>query len=331
MPRTSSSSGTPRADLLPSYHEFDPAAQGLVALDAFPALSVPEYQGDYGKVPAESLLRNFGEDIYRVSGATAVGTDFEYQPGSYHLREMAVKAFIDIQDAERYGSWDDLESLRVQSLRGDIERSYEQIVASTVFDGSTFGTTAEATVAAAPGDYNGFTAATKFSVDTGDPIAVVELARECIFQQTGLDPNAVILPRPVAFAISNSPAVLDRLRYRTEGVPDAMLPIAEIARVLGVEHVHIARSSYHNGADGEDFKAAGIWNATKMLVFRRSDGGDLGSGPHMLRTLVLDGDAEVAITTSDIPDPQGRLVVARTRRQAHMVHKELGCLVSGVL
>lgn len=90
----------------------------------------------------------------------------------------------------------------------------------------------------------------------GDPVNGVLTASRTISNNTGVDPNTMVLGYIVHQAIVNHPDVLDRLKYT--GVPTQDSINAALAGIFGKSNYFVGRATYSNTNESAAFSATAI-------------------------------------------------------------------------
>jgi hypothetical protein len=126
----------------------------------------------------------------------------------------------------------------------------------------------------------------------GDPVNDILTARRTVSNNTGMDPNMMVLGYIVHQALVNHPDIIDRVKY----VQQATLATVEgaLAACFGVSNYLVAKASYNTANEGQTFSAsaiidddclvcysagsaAGIMTASAGYTFAWSGGGGDGS------------------------------------------------------
>lgn len=125
----------------------------------------------------------------------------------------------------------------------------------------------------------------------GDPINDVLTARRTISNNTGYDPNTMVVGYIVHQALVNHPDLIDRVKY----VQTATLATIEsaLAAAFGISNYMVGKASYNSANEGQTFSAAaiidddclvtyvapapGIMTASAGYTFAWDGGGGMGS------------------------------------------------------
>lgn len=102
----------------------------------------------------------------------------------------------------------------------------------------------------------------QFDQDNSDPIQIVDEYRDNIAEQTGFEPNVIVMGRKVFRVIKNHPAVVERIVYTQRGIVTAEL----LAELLGVDKVVIPGGVNNTAAEGQDDDFQFIVGKNDMLM-----------------------------------------------------------------
>lgn len=95
-----------------------------------------------------------------------------------------------------------------------------------------------------------------------DPVADVQEARLAVFSQCQRRANVMVLPYHVYETVRNHPAVVDRIKYSTQGIvtPDLLAQVFDVDRVL------VPRCFVNNAAKGQAASVAPLWGSNAYLM-----------------------------------------------------------------
>jgi hypothetical protein len=126
---------------------------------------------------------------------------------------------------------------------------------------------------------------------SGDPVDDVLTASRTISNETGIDPNTMVLGYIVHQAIVNHPDVLDRLKYTQAATMSAIE--GALAAIFGKTNYWVAKGTYSDTNESATFSAsaiidddalicqvdpgAGMFGATSGKTFVWEPGGGIGS------------------------------------------------------
>jgi hypothetical protein len=126
---------------------------------------------------------------------------------------------------------------------------------------------------------------------SGDPVTDIMTAKRTVSNNTGIDPNSMVLGYITHNAVVNHPDILDRMKY-TQAATLANMEAA-LASVFGVANYWVAKATYSNTNEAAAFSAtsiidddclvthvnpgAGIFGVTAGKSFSWGGGGGMGS------------------------------------------------------
>lgn len=291
---------------------------GFVALQIFPAIEVPKAIGRFPMLLIESLLQE--HDTARASGGVyprgqggKTGADITWSTTEHGYEEL-----IDDRELELYRDFFDAELLAAKRARDQVLRNHERRVCALASGSSITGATA---------------AGTAWTSTSATPIANVRTAKLAIYDRTGLQPNALVIPYNRFEHLKDNPEIVDRMKYqgfvdvRRENITAQML-----ASVFNVEQVIVAGAQRNSANEAAAATLAPIWPvATALLavVARTSDHKE----PCVGRTFHWgeDGSTIGGVFESYRDEPRRSSVVRnRMETDEKLIYEGLGQRITGI-
>lgn len=107
----------------------------------------------------------------------------------------------------------------------------------------------------------------KWSSASSTPIENVRSAKRAIRQDTGFEPNTLLLGRVVYDALLDHPEIIDRIKYgQTPGAP-ADVSDADLAKLFKVQRVLVMNAIENTAAEGQANNHQFIGGATALLCY----------------------------------------------------------------
>ncbi|MBE3069609.1 MAG: hypothetical protein IMZ66_05165, partial [Planctomycetes bacterium] len=274
---------TLRRDLMIVANEFDAEAAGkkFIASLAAPVAPVPEAAATYPvinkecfKRPATSTRRTEGGAYNRIQGTFATA--------SYECEENGLEDILDDRRAKRFASWLDFEREATRLLRYQMLMAWEKRVKA-------------AYVALGLTNTNVGTAWT--TVATATPLGDIQTGVETLEDKCGCigEDLSLIIPRADFREFLAVTQVVDKSKYTYPGVQPANLAADQIAKMLGIKQVLLARGSYDGSEEGITAESATqIWTAGVMYLALLADPGSGLDRPSAMRTIRWTGDGVAA-------------------------------------
>lgn len=226
-------------NLLVSYMQSD---NRFVASRVFPYVPVDKDSGTFYTIPKAAFFRDEMEE--RAPGGEFANIDYSVSSDTYKTLQYAVAA--EIPDEVRVNSQMPL-SQETLKMRLFAQRSLirkERAFAADFMVNSVWGTT----------DNNSTT--DWDDTVSGDPVLDIETARRTISNNTGMDPNTMVLGYIVHQAIKTHPDILDRLKYTTAATGSAVE--AALAAIFEVDNYWVAKATYSATNESATFSATAI-------------------------------------------------------------------------
>ena len=165
--------------------------------------------------------RNFKmPETKRAPKGVANEFSFDFSTSSYLLEQHALKDYIGVDEEQN----NDIGSLQVDATENLTDAIYRKIELSVAQLFTTTSWSLNVSLAAA----NAFTQNTTVS----DPVPIFDTGASTVIANTGKTPNFGILPRNAFIAVKNHVSVLDRVKYTSSEVSQAM-----VASLLGLSEM----------------------------------------------------------------------------------------------
>lgn len=323
MPTPSSSLSTLRPDLA-AFFEFDldMEANGFIANQVFPVVETGLQSDNPGKVPVEQLL--FQGDTKRTSGGNYNRGSFKFETFSYATEENGWEEPVDERDKKRYRHLIDAEQIAASRAMSVVMRNHEQRVADAVFNTSTW--TGGSLTTDVTNEWDDAANAT--------PIADVQLARNLIYDNSGLWPNALIINRKVFHNLQNVSTIIDRIN--SAGAGHASKPsditVAMLAQVFDLDYILVAGVSKNTASEGQTASIQQIWDDEYAMVCRVATTNDMRE-PCIGRTFHWSEDgSNIGGTIETYWEEQCRSDIIRVRHETDEVvmYPEAGHLLGNI-
>lgn len=96
-----------------------------------------------------------------------------------------------------------------------------------------------------------------------DPVGDIDTGKSTIAQNTGRDPNVLVMGRQVFDQLRQHPDILDRIKYVQKGITT----IDVLASVFGVEQILVGNAIRNTAAEGVTFSGSFIWGKNALLLY----------------------------------------------------------------
>lgn len=319
-PFPSSAPATLRPDLAGTFMEWDFAGNmsEFRGTRALPIIEVAEKSGTFPRVATEELAK-LAQTI-RSYGAGYSRGQFKVTTDTYSTQEYGREEVVDDNLAATYRNLVDAEMVCAARARHILMASWEQTLASMIFNTSTW------TPTPITNEWDDFANA--------DPIGDVEAAKQRIRTRTGLEANAVIFSRKVMRNVRQCEAIIDRLQAQGAGVQalPGQITEAKLAELFDVPNVIVVGGSYDSARETATSTFTDIWDDEYCMVCRVATSQDI-SDPCIGRTFHWAEDGSMPMGTfEEYYENAVRGKVIRFRRQvgAKIIYAELGDLLSNI-
>jgi hypothetical protein len=214
-----------------------------IADKVFPVVPVVHQADKYFIYSKDDYFRD--EAQLRADATESAGSGYNLSTGTYAAGVWAIHK--DIGDQTRRNA-DPAVDMDVSATKFVMQRMLirrERFFAATFMTGSVWGTTITGAAAG-----NGTTTTTYWNDDgNGDPFSDIATGQTTILQNTGLEPNTLVLAYPVYQALRKHPLVIDRIKYTSPAYAGNITPQL-MAEAFDVERVLVSKGVYNMSAQG---------------------------------------------------------------------------------
>ena len=257
---------TLRPDLVGAFGEFsnEMNMRGYIGLDIFSVIEVSLQSDNPGRLPLEQLLFEGKTEVGSRSGYNR--GDFEFDRWVYATEKHGWEEPVSQRDRQRYRYLIEPEIIAVQRALGVVTRNLEMRIAAQVFDTTAY------TIA----NNMRTNAATTWADRSSTPIDDVRLARQRVWDRTGIYPNTFVCNMEVFINLQHNEQIIDRISASGAGemVKATDITAEQIARVFSVEKVCVANSAKNIAGEGLNRQIRQIWSRDYAAVCHTSDSAD---------------------------------------------------------
>ena len=229
--------------------QFKPLESGFIADVVAPRIGVAKEVGQYPVFDKQYFFGN-GVNPLKPDRAPSKEIDIKWSNETYACEEYALNFSITERERRNIDSEVRLQQSKLSALRSRMLIDRERRVAAA-FSGCT----------------NSATISNNWNVDAGTIEADLVTAKEAIFDRSGLDPNALIIPYKVANAIAIQQDIRALLQYTVNAqdilrVGQNILP----SELWGLK-VYVAKSISTTDEDAASPSYAGIWGDEGYVAY----------------------------------------------------------------
>jgi len=235
-------------------------AANFIATRVFPVIPVDKQSDVFFSYPLEYWRRIKMKK--RAPGAPSEGAGFAVDPtGSYYCSKKALHH--DIDDDRRANADNPLNTEKsvTQFLTQQALLAREQDWATAFFAGGLWGR-----------DYDGVASSPstnevlQWNDASSTPIEDVWDAKETILQNTGMEPNRLVLGYPVYKVLCNHPDIVDRVKAGQTPGGAAVVEESDLAKVFKVAQVLVMRASEETTLEGTSTLSSSFIGGKKALL-----------------------------------------------------------------
>lgn len=323
MPHPTTSLATYRPEAAAAFEEFNLAAdrQGFIGLKVAPVLDVGVVANEFSKIPIEQLLHN--PDTERAPGSGYQRGNFTFIKDSYHCKENGWEEVVDDTERAMYRDWIDSDLYAFARAYDAVLRNHERRVADLIMNTTTWAGAALTTdVNDEWSDYENAT-----------PIDDVEAAVRKVRANSGIWPNAIVLPKLAFRNLRLCEQIIERVRNVAGYDPTQRgLTASALASVFDIPNVIVAGGTKNTADAGQDATLTDIWNPDRAMICHLNGIPDTKI-PTIARTFHWAGDgSEVGGRFESYRDETKRSDIFRVRNQTDekVMYPQLGHLLTGI-
>lgn len=299
MPRPTSATTVSRPDLgqLAYEYMFEASQRGFIGTRVLPIFTVQEQSGEYPVIPLESLLK-LPETKRAARGAYGRG-DWEFEMGNYNCEEHGWEEPVDDSEARLYARFFDAEEVATLRCVDNILRGQEKRIADMLFNTSNF------TAHDVSNEWD--------DADNASPRDDVKAGAKALRDNTGLEPNALIIGKSVFDNVMSAKALQDYIKYTNPIlVQDFEAQRRLLSQFLGVE-VLVGNAIYDSADKGQTFSASDIWSDEYGMLGRIAGNARDLREPCLGRTFLWTADSPSPVMVEQYREEQIRANVYRSR------------------
>jgi hypothetical protein len=322
-----------RFDLSFSYADIDLIAnqKKFIGMRVLPPAPVAMQAAGFLRVKIESLLTPI-ETLLRAPYSGYKRGNFLFDQLSYVTGDYGAEEPVDDRQLAIYANVIKLENFAVMRAVNRVLMSYEQDVASAVFN---------------PGTFASYTGAATYPWDTdrttATPLQDIDDAREQVLLQCGSEPNTLVLSSWALIQMCRTSQIQDLLKYSGHDDPKEYVKrIPALCELLMVDQILVGRGMKNTAGEGLTATPARIWDPTMAMLCHVATSEDVEAPePCIGRTFMwVDENAEIPTGDEGVPgliveeyreeNRRGGTIRARNDRQIQIFHPQAGYLITGV-
>lgn len=276
---------------------------GFIATQVFPVVPVSKQTDNYLVWPRIDWMRDRAQK--RGPATESEGGSFTWSEDAYRADVWAWHHDLDDQTLANADEVLNIETKAAQLVQRVLLNRLEYQWFTDFFKAGVWG--------------NDLTVDASWFDVTSNPIGEIEDQKDAIFDDTGYEPNTLVLSRPAYRAIREHPMVVDRMKYTTaEQLTPGML-----ASMLDLDRVLVARQQKVTSVEGETDVIATQAGTGALLVYTPAAAGrDVAAAGY---TFMWDGVSDgigTTVGTVRIEIPERRVV--RIESQQAFANKVVG-------
>lgn len=295
-----STSITFRQDLSILATEFDArkAAARFVASRVAPQFATGIKSGGYPIMNRENFKKR--SDTKRQVNGAYNRVSGKFGKGTFDCEEHGLEERIDDATRAEFARFFDAEQEAMEILRYQILLDWEVRV-SALYSGGGWSNTNVGTAWSSTGSAKPFN-----DIQTG----VEELED---LNGAGPEDISLIIPRADFREMLLTTQVIDKSKFTFAGIQPAFLNAMQVAAMLGIKEVIIARSSYDSTEEGIAESMTQIWTAGVMYLAVLAKEGDSLKVPSAARTIIWQADAPMIPIMESYREDLTRADIVRSR------------------
>jgi Phage major capsid protein E len=278
-----------------------------IADKVFPMVPVQHQTDVYFVWSKADFFRD--EAQLRADATESAGTGVNLTTQTYSAKVWALHQDIGAQVRANADPSIELDIVATRQLMQKMLIRRDRIFMSIFMKTGIWGT--DITGSAAPA---GATQTSLWSDDAnGDPFTDIALGQTTVLQNTGLEPNILVLSFPVYQALRKHPLVLDRIKYTNPAFAGKITPQL-LAESFDVDQILVSKAVYNTAAEGQAANMSFVMGKSALFCYKAGAPGIMTptAGYTFGWANLAEGMNNLGVATYQIPMPWRGLKTVRT-------------------
>jgi hypothetical protein len=274
-----------------------------IADKVFPMVSVQHQTDVYFVWSKADFFRD--EAQLRADATESAGTGVNLTTQTYSAKVWALHQDIGAQVRANADPSVDLDIVATRQLMQKMLIRRDRIFMTTYMKTGVWGT--DVTGAAGGPVY-------QWSDDAnGDPFTDIALGQTTVLQNTGLEPNTLVMSYPVYQALRKHPLVIDRIKYTNPAFSGKITPQL-LAEAFDIERILVSKAVYNTAAEGATATMAFVMGKSALLCYTAPSPGIMvpTAGYTFGWSGLGEGMNNLGVATYQIPMPWRGIKTVRT-------------------
>lgn len=281
-----------------------------------PMVNVNDQAGQYYTIPKGNFFADQAKR--RGPGAESAGSGYDLGSGTYLCDVWALHKNVSNQMKAQASSPFDWNATAMRFVMDGLLIRREALFAEKAMGTSIWGTDA--------------TPGTTWDDASSTPMSDIETGKETVMLATGREPNTLVLDFRVFNRLRRHPEIRARLGTASDRPLDA--DQMDIARIFGVEKVHVMKSIKNSANEGATFSGASISGKHALLCYTaQSPSMDTPSALYTFNWANLNGAGlgGINIKSFDIPQNSVTRVEGEMALDIKVTASDLGYFFNGAV
>lgn len=149
----------------------------------------------------------------------------------------------------------------------------------------------------------------------GDPFTDIAIGQTTVLQNTGFEPNVLLLSWPVYQALRKNPLVIDRIKYTSPAFAGKITPQL-LAEAFDIEQVVVSKAVYNSAAENVAGVYSFVMGKSALLVYRApAPGLMIPSAGYTFSWTNLIAQGNMGVAIYQIPMPWRGISTVRTEAE----------------
>lgn len=301
-----------------------------VADKVFPIVPVEHRSDKYFVYRQGDWFRD--EAQLRADATESAGSGYNLDTQSYLAEEWALHQDIGEQIRSNADPAVDVDVAATKILMQKMLIRRDRFFVSKYMTTGVWGTDNTGTAGGTPG-----TTTPAFWNDdaNGDPFTDIANGQQTILQNTGFEPNVLLMSFPVYQALRKHPLVIDRIKYTSPAYAGKITPQL-LAEAFDIDRVVVSKAVYNSAAEGATNSFSFVAPKSALLVHTPSSPGlMIPAAGYIFAWSGFTNQNTMGIKVSQIPMPWRGLGTVRTEASMafdmQVVASGLGYYFSGIV
>lgn len=305
-----------------------------IADKVFPAVPVEHRSNKYFKYRKGDFFRDEAQE--RADGTESAGTGYNLDTDSYLAEVWALHQDIGEQLRANADPSVDPEVAATKMLMQKMLIRRDRLFVTKYMTTGLWGSAGSTDVSGSATGTPGTTSTAYWNDDgNGDPFTDIAVQQTTILQNTGFEPNVLVLSYQAYQGLRKNPLVVDRIKYTSPAYAGKITPQL-LAEAFDIDKVLVSKAVYNSANEGATDSFSFVTGKSALLAYAAPNAGLMvPSAGYIFPWQGFTGMNNMGVRVSSIPMPWRGLGTIRTEAEMafdmKLVGSDLGVFFNNIV